>query len=74
MSNAEISQKTAELKLLMHEKNAVAIQKRLEAYDPTKPKEKKKREPIWARSSGHQKTRQKTQLLTSNDEQVKSGS
>lgn len=51
MSNAEISQKTAELKIIMHEKNAISIQKRLEAFDPMKPKTSKSREPIWARSA-----------------------
>jgi len=46
-SQAEISQKTAELKAIMQERNQIAIAKRLEAYDPSKPKDKKKRIPIW---------------------------
>ena len=50
-SNAAISQKTAELKAIMQEKNQIANAKRLEAIDPSKPKVKKKRIPIWQRET-----------------------
>lgn len=50
MSNSEISQKTAELKAIMQEKNQLNISNRLSVLGEKK-KRKTKKVPIWRRPS-----------------------
>ena len=52
LTNAEISQKTAELKQVMQERNQLAIAKRLEATDLSAKHLKRKRTPLWQRTPG----------------------
>ena len=52
VTNAEISQKTAELKQVMQERNQLAIAKRLEAADHSAKQQKRKRTPLWQRTPG----------------------
>ena len=52
VTNAEISQKTAELKSIMQERNQLAIAKRLEATDLSDKHLKRKRTPLWQRTPG----------------------
>ena len=50
-TNSEISKATAQLKLIMQEKNQLAIARKLDAIDPLQPKKKQKRQPLWQKST-----------------------